>query len=137
MSTGQIFLAVGAILLLMNVTTSLNRSYVMAITETISHQTDLEAIQFGQALSENLFSAGRDYNTLTQVFGTLDDVTIPNRRIEFVTAFGDTLYAQIILSNETTLMYNVTGRTANIQVFTKENSEYVMRTQNTVTLNQR
>lgn len=137
MSASQSLLAVGAILLLMNITTSLNRSYVAAIGETMSHQVDIEAIQFGQALSENLFSASRDYDNLDTLFGGFDDVTTPGKRFQFVTAFGDSLFATVQLGSEKTLRYSITGRVANIEVFSKEDDQYIKRVENSVTLNRR
>ena len=137
MSASQALLAVGAILLLMNITTSLNRSYVAAVGETLSHQIDIEAIQFGQALSENLFSASRDYDNLDTLFGGFDDVTTPGKRFQFVTAFGDSLFATVQLGSEKTLRYNITGRVADIEIFSKEDGQYVRRAQNVVTLNKR
>lgn len=58
MSVSQTLLALGAILILMNVTMTLNRSYILAISDTIELQNDIEAIQFAQALSESVFSLG-------------------------------------------------------------------------------
>lgn len=135
MSAGQSLLAVGAILLLMNVTLNLNRSYVSALSDTFSHQIDIEAIQFGQALSENLFSAGRDYESLQHFFDNYDDVTQPQSRIPFMTAFGDSLFATIEFSAEQTLLHNVSGRKATITIYSRENNDYIARAQNIVTVN--
>lgn len=137
MSMGQTFLALGAIMLLMVITTTLNRTYVVALSETLDHQLEMEAIQFGQAISESIFSASREYENLTQMFGHLTNVSNKQQRIEFLTAFNDTLYATIHLSSEQQLLHAVEGRTAHIRVYTKDNSNYRVRAENIVTINPR
>lgn len=122
--------------MLMNVTLSLNRSYVAAFSETMSHQVDVDAINYGQALADNVFIAGRNYATAAATFQNLDDVNDPNKRLSFVTAMNDTLYATIQLSAEQTLIHGVTGRVATISVFTQEApGNFLLRTQYVATIN--
>lgn len=137
MSVSQTLLAVGAILILMNVTMTLNRSYVLAISDTIELQNDIEAIQFAQALSESVFSLGNNPNAMVQHFGQFNDINEPANRIEFTTALENTLYAALDISDETTLSHGVTGRVVTITVYSEDANQFELRAQNIISVNQR
>ena len=137
MSMGQTFLSIGAIMLLMVVTTTLNRTYVVALSDTIEHQLDLEAIQYGQALSESVLSASKEYENLQQMFGHLTNVSNNQQRLEFLTAFSDTLFATIHLSAEQQLVHAVQGRKAHIRVYSRQGANYRVRAENIVSINPR
>ncbi len=128
MSTGQTLLAIGALILLMNVSLSIHRSQINSLSGTLDHQIDMEAVNFGQSLMETVFYYVNEYGELDAVFDNLYDVTDPNYRLEYPTVFEDTLYATIGLSGEKQLVHNVTGRQVTIRVYKKsDNDEYNLK----------
>ena len=122
MNANQLLLALGALLLLMIVTTTLNRTYLLALSETLDNQLRFEAINYAQSLTELVFSASENYDQIETIIGGMDDVQDPLKRFSRVTLFGDSLFATIHLSPDTTLQHGVTGRFAIIQVYSRQHS---------------
>ncbi len=124
MSTGQAILALGALSILMYISTGITRSYLQSATETVRIQKELDAITFGRTLSETMFSQRGNYTSFDQLFGAYDDVTNPNTRFAYGTPSGDSLFAIIQLSSESVLMHGVNGRIATIRVFDENDGNF-------------
>ncbi|MCH8486776.1 MAG: hypothetical protein LAT75_07915 [Candidatus Cyclonatronum sp.] len=137
MNANQLFLALGALLLLMIVTTTLNRTYILALTETIDNQLRFEAVNFAQSLTELVFSASEEYDQIDALLANRDDIQDPNKRFTRVTQFGDSLFATITLTPDTTLQHGVTGRLAAIQVYSRQNGTFVAEAETRATINRR
>ncbi len=124
MSGGQTLLAIGGLILLMNITMSINRSQINSLTDTFDHQLTLDAVNYGQSVIEVILYSVREYSELEALYENYSDVTNPNNRLSYEASFGDTLYATIGLSEETILINNVYGRRVSVFVYTYENNEY-------------
>jgi len=128
MNTGQTLLAIGALILLMNISLSIHRSQIHSISDSLDHQLDIEAINFGQSLMEAVFYSVNDYSELDALYENLSDVTDPDSRLEYQTIFEDILYATIDLSGEKQLINNVTGRQVTVRVYSiSDNDEYMLK----------
>lgn len=137
MNANQLLLALGALLLLMIVTTTLNRTYILALSETIENQLRFEAVNYAQSLTELVFSASEEYDQLDTLLGGMNDINDPLKRFTRVTLFGDSLFAVINLTPDTTLPHGVTGRIANIQVFSRQNGTFMAEAETRATVNRR
>jgi len=124
MSGGQTLLAIGGLILLMNITMSINRSQMSSLTDTFDHQLTLDAVNYGQSVIEVILYSVREYSELESLYQNYSDVTDPNSRLTYEASFGDTLYAVIGLSEETLLINNINGRRVSVFVYAKEKNEY-------------
>jgi hypothetical protein len=136
MSTGQTMLAIGALIILMNISTSIHRGQIRSLSDSLDHQLDMEAIYFGQSVMEAVFYSVNVYDDLDSLYGNFSDVTNPGARLEYAAFLGDTLLATIDLSGEKQLMTNVIGRQVTVRVFEKtEKNEYIRKVEYTGTVN--
>lgn len=124
MSSGQTLLAIGGLILLMNITLSINRSQMSSLTDTFDHQLTLDAVNYGQSVIEVILYSVREYSELEALYQNYSDVNDPNSRLTNEASFGDTLYAVIGLSDETMLINNINGRCVSVFVYVKEKNEY-------------
>ena len=115
MSTGQTLLAIGAIALFMYLSVNISQSYLLATTQTVDQQSNLDAVNFGQSLAEQIYAT--KYDTLEFIYGKYNDVLDPNSRMSESSASGDTLYAEIDISAEKPLIHGVDGKVATIKIF--------------------
>lgn len=127
MSTGQIFLALGAIVLFALTAMNVNRSYVASIEEAVIIQQELDAVNYGQSLADEVASRRANYATLGTIFANLDNVTLAARRRMYVTQSLDTLYATIVVDAEATLMHGVLGKQVTVSVHSRDGSTYPLR----------
>ncbi len=138
MSTSQILLSLGAILLLMIVSSTMNRTYLAAITQNVDSQVEVEANNYAQSMTEVLFGHLNDYDNIDQNLGAFNDVTDPDKRFTHVTTFGDTLYATVDIGNPQTLIHGVQGRRATITVHRRlDNGVVVPVVEKAATINPR
>lgn len=136
MSTGQTLLAIGALVLLMNISMAIHRSQIHSISDSLDHQLDIEAINYGQSLMEAVFYSVNEYSELDALYENLSDVTDPSSRLEYETIFGDSLYATIDLHVEEQLINNVTGRQITVRVFGKsDDADYLLKVEYKGTVN--
>lgn len=127
MSTGQIFLALGAIVLFALTAMNVNRSYVASLEEAVLIQQEMDAVQYGQSLADEVASRRADYATLGTVFANLDNVTLAARRRTYVTPSQDTLFATIEVAAEGNLLHGVLGKPVTVTVYSREGTTYPMR----------
>ncbi|AXI99772.1 hypothetical protein CYPRO_0487 [Cyclonatronum proteinivorum] len=137
MNANQLLLALGALLLLMIVTTTLNRTYILALSETIENQLRFEAVNYAQSLTELVFSASEEFDQLDALLGGMNNINDPQKRFSRVTLFGDSLFAIISLTPDTTLPLGITGRIAHIQVFSRQNEFFQAEAETRATINRR
>lgn len=129
MSTGQILLTLGAVSLLLYTAVNINRTYLTSVRETVQVQRDIEVINYGQSLSELMYSQSTNYDTFPAQYGNLTDVSDPATRLEYVTETDDTLYATIEISSEQPLMLDENGRIATITIYDETDGEYIQKGQ--------
>lgn len=79
MSSGQIFLVLGALILLSFNSINMNRAYVVSVKDSVEIQRELEAVQFGQYVAELMYS----YST------TIYDPTITDIEQSFMERYGN------------------------------------------------
>lgn len=132
MSTGQIFFAMGAIILFGMTAMNVNRTYVSAIEEAILIQAEMDAIQYGQTLADEVVSNRADYDDLATIYVNLNNVNNVATRRTYVTPSLDTLYATIVVSNEAAMLHGIMGKTVDITVFSKQDDNYRLRARYTV-----
>jgi hypothetical protein len=132
MSTGQIFLAMGAIILFGMTAMNVNRTYVSAIEEAILIQAEMDAIQYGQTLADEVVSNRVDYDDLATIYANLNDVSNVATRRTYVTPSLDTLYATIVVASEAAMLHGIMGKTVDITVFSKQDDTYRLRARYTV-----
>lgn len=131
MSSGQIFLTLGAISLLMYMSVNINRMYVSSVEKSVQIQQEMEVIDYGQSLSELMYSQSdsANYSDVHIDYGNLDDVTDPNTRLSYKTQTDNILYATIDISDERTLMLDEKGRIATIKVYDEKDGDYIQKGQ--------
>lgn len=128
MSTGQTFLALGAVVLFMVLAMNINRSSLTAVEQQVVDQDKKYAINYGQSLAEEVYSV--PYNTLDDVYKNHNDVAEPDERKQMQTLTGETLYATINVSDDvTTLIQGVEGKIVTITVFDREQGQYQQQVQ--------
>ncbi len=128
MSSGQVFLALGAIILFSFTALNVNRTYISALEEAILIQSELDAVQYGQTLSEEVSSNRANYATLETIYANLGDVSNSATRRVFVTPALDTLYATIQVAAEAETLYDVMGKIVTVTVFSRqETGDFRMR----------
>lgn len=133
MSTGQVFLALGAIILFSFTALNVNRTYISALEEALLIQSEMDAVQYGQSLTDEVASNRPNYEDLEDVYDGLDDVTQSGSRREFVTPSLDTLYSTIVVQPEAETLYGIMGKTVTVTVFSREeNGTFRMRATYTV-----
>lgn len=120
MSTGQIFLALGAILLFSITALNVNRTYLSALEEAILIQSDMDAVQYGQSLADEVSSNRPNYDILSNVYAGLDNVNTAGSRREFVTPSLDTLFSTIVVGAEAETLYGIMGKTVTVTVFSRD-----------------
>ena len=124
MSTGQAILALGALSILMYISTGITRSYLQSATETVRIQKELDAITFGRSLSETMFSQRGNYDNFDQLFGAYNNVEDPETRFVYSTPSGYELYATVQLSAQQALIQGVEGRIATVTIFDENNGSF-------------
>jgi hypothetical protein len=121
MSTGQTLLAVGAIALLMATVVNVNRTYVNAAAESVQQQRNRDAINYAQSLAEIVYANASQYDTIETLFANANDINDPTKRLTYITAIQDTLFATVIISAEVAMIQGKSGKIATIQVYSREN----------------
>lgn len=134
MSTGQVFLTLGAVILFMITSLNVNRSYVNAVKVTTGQQVTVNAMHFGQSVVESVYSQSQNYSDLLNYYSQFDDITNPNRRLHSTTETGDSLAAQIEISPEKVLMHGVEGRIFTISVYELLDGNTIEQTQHTAAI---
>lgn len=120
MSTGQVFLALGAIILFSFTALNVNRTYISALEEAILIQSDMDAVQYGQSLADEVASNRPNYDILSNVYAGLNNVNVSTSRREFVTPSLDTLFSTIVVGAEAETLYGIMGKTVTVTVFSRE-----------------
>lgn len=117
MSTGQVLLTLGSLVLLGYISFNIQRMYVSSVENTVDNQMTNDAINLGRDLSEELQSYVYKYSKLTTDFGDMDDPYNPNKRRTDTSQVGEVFHATVELSNEVVLEHGKTGRLATISVY--------------------
>ena len=134
MSTGQVLLSLGAIVLLAIVTIGVQQLFVQSVQETVGSQKTADAVNYGRDLSERLYSYAFRYDQLEQDWGNLDEVTDPNRRLEFESQIGEIYYATVELSQEQELAHGQQGKKATITIYEEVNGNYELKSKYVVSI---
>ncbi|HET6528453.1 MAG TPA: hypothetical protein VFG39_06850 [Balneolaceae bacterium] len=101
--------------------------YITSVKESVQVQREMEIIDYGQSLSELMYSQATNYNDFPTEYGNLNDVTNPATRLNYETKTGGMLYATIQISPEKPLILGEKGRVATITIFEKNNGEYIQK----------
>lgn len=117
MSTGQVFLTLGSLVLLGIIAFNIQQMYVSSVETTVDMQMTSDAVNFGRDLSEEVQSYMYKYDQLAADFGGLDDETDPNSRRSDTSQVGRIFHATVELSNEMVLEHGQSGRLATVTVY--------------------
>lgn len=117
MSTGQVFLTLGSLVLLGIIVLNIHRMYASSVETTVDMQMTADAVNLGRDLSEEVQSYMYNYGQLDARFGNLDDPMDPNGRRTDTSQVGQIFHATVALSNEMVLEHGQNGRLATIRVF--------------------
>ncbi|MEX0648814.1 MAG: hypothetical protein WEA56_12470 [Balneolaceae bacterium] len=127
MSTGQVFLTLGAIALLSYITLNISRTYITSVKEAVQIQREIEIINYGQSLSELMYSQSTNYDNFHVQYGNLSDINSPGSRLSYGTQSGDSLYATIDISPEEVILLDEMGRIATVTIFEQEESNFIQK----------
>ncbi len=119
----QTFLALGAVAIFMYLSVNIHKSYVQAARQTVGHQEEMDAINYGLTLSDELYSQSFNYDSLDTYYGDLNNLNNQSQRKNFVTPSNDTLAATVELSEEEEIIIGATGRLATINVYRIEKGQ--------------
>jgi hypothetical protein len=97
MAGAQTLLATAAIALFMLNLNNVNRSYLNSANENIDHQRDIDAINYGLSIIEELNAATYDYDNLYSTYSSYSNVNMPSKRLDHVSNIGDSLSTTISL----------------------------------------
>lgn len=114
MSLGQSLMALMALVLFTTITVSINRTRILATEQTIEHQVDLEAINYGQSIMEIISNIA---NTETGFENLRQDFNNTTRSHIFTTGSGKTLYAHIQVQESGLVKEGVSYKLVTISVF--------------------
>jgi hypothetical protein len=131
MSMGQAMLALAALTLFMYTALNVNRIYVAATAESIAQQRAKDAVNYAQTLSEQIYAVASRYNDLDTIYQNANDINDPAKRLSYVTALQDTLFATVIFSAEQSMMFSASGRIATIIVYSQRDGVMTQRVQST------
>lgn len=113
----QTFLSLGAIAIFMFLSMNIHRGYTHATQQTVDSQQEVDAVNFGVSITDELYSQSFNYDSLETNYGHLDNVNDVSTRKNLVTASGDTLAATIELSTEQEIVVGATGRVATVTIY--------------------
>ena len=135
MATGQTILTLASIVLLAIITMSIRSMYVQSVNHTVGSQETADALNFGRDISEELHSYAFNYDQLDAAFGSYNDVTDENSRIEFESQIEGMLYATVELSAEEELIHDQLGRRATIRIYQEEREgEFTLKAEYTTAI---
>ncbi len=119
----QTFLSLGAIAIFMFLSMNIHRGYLNATKQTVDSQQEVDAVNFGVSITDELYSQSFNYDSLETNYGHLDNINDVSTRKNLVTASGDTLAATIELSTEQEIVVGATGRVATVTIYRIEKGE--------------
>ena len=73
MSTGQVFLSLGALILLAIVSIGIQQLFVQSVQETVGSQKTADAVNYGRDISEEVYSFAFQYNDVDELHSGLND----------------------------------------------------------------
>ncbi|RNC84526.1 MAG: hypothetical protein ED557_05985 [Balneola sp.] len=113
----QAFLSLGAVTIFMFLSVNILRSYVNAAHQTVNSQQEIDAINFGISITDELYSQSFNYDSLETNYGNLNDIRFESTRKNYITTTQDTLAATISLSEEREILIGSHGRVATITIY--------------------
>jgi seryl-tRNA synthetase len=131
MSMGQAMLALAALTLFMYTAVNVNRMYVAAAAESIAQQRAMDAVNYAQTLSEQIYAVASQYDQLDFIYQNASDISDPAKRLSYVTALQDSLFATVTFSAEQVLLHGAAGRLATIKVYSRRDGVLTQRVQST------
>jgi hypothetical protein len=134
MSSGQSLLSLGAVAILSYLALNVNRVYVASVSETGRQQTQFDAINYAQSISDGIYAQSDNYAQINNLFGTFDDASRSSRRLETRTALGDSLFATVTFASEEQVSEGIIGRVATIRVFSKYRGQLTQMVESKATL---
>ncbi len=120
MSTGQVFLTLGAITLLSLTALNVNRTYVATLEAAVGIQAEQDAIHFAQTLADEVASRRYLYDNLATLYP-------PGNTRAWVTPSGDSLSGSVAVGAETTLPFSTPGRYVTVSVLSREQGVPIQR----------
>lgn len=117
MSSGQIILTMGAIVLFMITALNVNRSILHTTSVTVDQQARMNAVNYGQSLVELIYSHPGDFESFQITYGNYDDVNDPDRRLNHTTETDEELAATISIDSKTNLAHQISGIVATVTVY--------------------
>lgn len=122
MSTGQVLLTLGSLVLLGIIVLNIHQMYASSVETTVDMQMAADAVNFGQDLSEEVQSYMYEkYDQLDTDFAHLDDPTDPNARRSDTSQVGQIFHATVNLIDKADLLPdmagNQPGKVAEIRVY--------------------
>lgn len=127
MSTGQVFLTLGSLVLLGIIAFNIQQMYISSVETTVDMQMTSDAVNFGRDLSEEVQSYMYNYAQLEARFGNMDDITDPNQRRSDTSQVGQIFHATVDLTNEMVLEHGQSGRLATITVYEEVDNSLQMK----------
>lgn len=117
----QTFLSLGAIAIFMFLSMNIHKGYLIATQQTVDSQQEVDAVNFGVSITDELYSQSFNYDSLQANYGHLNSVNSASTRKNLITASDDTLAATIELSSEQEIVAGATGRVATVTIYRIEN----------------
>ncbi|MBO6522428.1 MAG: hypothetical protein JJ971_01260 [Balneolaceae bacterium] len=119
----QTFLSLGAIAIFMFLSMNIHKGYLVATQQTVDSQQEVDAVNFGVSITDELYSQSFNYDSLQANYGHLNDINYASTRKNLITASDDTLAATIELSSEQEIVAGATGRVATVTIYRIESGK--------------
>lgn len=117
----QTFLSLGAIAIFMFLSMNIHKGYLIATQQTVDSQQEVDAVNFGVSITDELYSQSFNYDSLQANYGHLNNINSASTRKNLITASDDTLAATIELSSEQEIVAGASGRVATVTIYRIEN----------------
>ena len=129
MSTGQVFLSLGALILLAIVSIGIQQLFVQSVQETVGSQKTADAVNYGRDISEEVYSFAFSFNDIEDLEQALSNeysgYQTPENGKKFRSQIGKLYSAVFELDKKENTTHNQQGIEVTIRVYEQlQNEDY-------------
>ena len=133
MSTGQVFLSLGALILLAIVSIGIQQLFVQSVQETVGSQKTADAVNYGRDLSEEVYSFAFNHKDISGSGGTVglepalrneyDGYQTPETGKKFRSQIGKLYSATFDIETKTNVAHQQDGVEVRIRIYEQLNDD--------------
>ena len=127
MSTGQVFLSLGALILLAIVSIGIQQLFVQSVQETVGSQKTADAVNYGRDISEEVYSFAFQYDDVDNLLERLNNEypghNTPETGKKFRSQIGKLYSAVFEMEKKDNTVHNQTGVEVTVRVYEQLNDD--------------